>query len=116
MASKTLTVANFANSKHLSNPVCIAKTSPNWWNPPDKAFEPRLAPGDYLWEYKRGRINEEEYTRHYLAQLEDLDEHGYDWDLLIGKALICWCARGKFCHRNILADFLEEKGFEVTRS
>lgn len=72
---------------------------------------------DLLGPYKRGEIDDAEYTRRYrrmldankgriLAQFDELRRR------LAGRdaALMCWCGRGAFCHRRLLAAWLEENG------
>lgn len=109
-----IVVANFFGArKHgLTEQFCIANTSPRWWK---GEVIKELTPGKIVWKLKRGKITKGDYTFKYNKQLKRLDEHGFDWNHLEGKTLLCWCPSGKFCHRFLLADFLEAKGFEVER-
>ena len=90
----------------------IANKHPKWWKGPTLE---KLNPGSIVWQLKRKEINQGDYTYRYKKMLKRLDEHGYDWGFLEGKTLLCWEPIGMFCHRNLLADFLEQKGFEVIR-
>lgn len=67
--------------------------------------------------YKDGVIGDAEYTRRYLQQL---NSHR---DRIIVEArsymnspgdvvLLCWCRKGNFCHRRLLADWLKNNGFD----
>lgn len=79
-----------------------------------------VAPGwkDLLGPYKRGEIDDEEYTRRYMNQLERgkakilreyraLTEKHHGRDIV----LLCWCKKGNFCHRRLLAAWLKKQGF-----
>jgi len=71
---------------------------------------PELYPSeDILWNYKNGKMDEMKYTSMYLDQLDKLGIrnillkiHHYGDDVI----LLCWEAPDKFCHRHILADYI----------
>lgn len=109
----TITVANFFNSHNLPNHLSIANTNPDWYIGPTESV---LKPGQMVWDLKKGDITEQEYMRKYLERLKLLTKIGYDWSKLIDMTLLCWCKQGDFCHRYILADYLEqEHGFKIER-
>lgn len=87
----------------------IANTAPKGWK--GKALN-KLRPGTLAWDYKDGKITEETYEKNYLKRLASLDKHWFNWRLLGGLTLLCWEKDG-FCHRHILAKFLQDKGFTV---
>lgn len=67
--------------------------------------------------YKKGSIDDAEYTRRYLRQLNDSKTKIVDWyrDLTArykNVVLLCWCKKGNFCHRRLLAEWLEKQGFD----
>ena len=73
---------------------------------------PQLFPSNkILWDYKKGKIDEMEYTSKYLDQLNEL---GVDRILqmiqIFGNnvVLLCWESPEKFCHRHILADYINK--------
>ena len=74
---------------------------------------PELAPNQELYErYKAGNISEMEYTSIYLDQLDALGIrdillkiHQYGDDVV----LLCWEAPKNFCHRHILAYYINKK-------
>lgn len=82
-----------------------------------KSGDERFAPyADALWAYKRGEVSDEEYTRLYREKMRSLllsDPRAFE-ALLEGedgieeKALACYCRAGKFCHRHILLEFMQE--------
>ena len=73
---------------------------------------PQLFPSDkILWDHKKGKIDEMEYTSKYLDQLNEL---GVDRIIkmiqIFGNnvVLLCWESPEKFCHRHILADYINK--------
>lgn len=102
--------------------VRISKTQPkgSYVEHYSKLLEPS---GDILWGYKKGMVSQTEYTNRYLNYL---DEHK---NLVLkeldninhmasrsGKdaVLLCWCRRGNFCHRRILAKWYKDQtGIEI---
>lgn len=83
-----------------------------------RAFAPDYAK---VMEYKAGEVSEEEYTRLYLARMEESRERfPRRWEQLKEfekVALACYCRAGVFCHRlifrDLMKDYLEEAGHEV---
>ena len=73
---------------------------------------PQLFPSDkILWDYKKGKIDEMKYTSKYLDQLNEL---GVDRIIKMiqifgdNVVLLCWESPEKFCHRHILADYINK--------
>ena len=73
---------------------------------------PQLFPSDkILWDHKKGKIDEMEYTSKYLDQLNEL---GIDRIIKMiqifgdNVVLLCWESPEKFCHRHILADYINK--------
>lgn len=73
---------------------------------------PQLFPSDkILWDYKKGKIDDMEYTSKYLDQLNEL---GVDKIIKMiqifgdNVVLLCWESPEKFCHRHILADYINK--------
>ncbi len=67
--------------------------------------------------YKDGAIDNREYTKRYLKQLNDnktkvINEYRIIKNKYKDAVLVCWCKKGNFCHRRILANWLEEQGFD----
>ena len=73
---------------------------------------PQLFPSDkILWDYKKGKIDEMEYTSKYLDQLNELGVHRIIKMIQIfgdNAVLLCWESPEKFCHRHILADYINK--------
>ena len=74
---------------------------------------PSLAPDkQILFDFKNGVIDEMEYTSRYLTQLDNIgireilrSIHRYGDDVV----LLCWEHPSKFCHRHILADYINKR-------
>ena len=73
---------------------------------------PQLFPSNkILWDHKKGNIDEVEYTGKYLDQLNVL---GIDRIIKMiqifgdNVVLLCWESPEKFCHRHILADYINK--------
>lgn len=67
--------------------------------------------------YKSGEISKEEYTDKYITMMETsyaFERHA--WDHYFpdeGKLiLVCYCRSGDFCHRHLLANFIQMKKLE----
>ena len=81
-----------------------------------------LAPdSSLLCGYKNGNIGEEEYARRYLSSLEELHDNGtldkfahYLINHSMDVVLLCYERPDKFCHRHLLADYLNKQyGLEI---
>jgi uncharacterized protein YeaO (DUF488 family) len=93
------------------SPVSIARFPPKWFD----GYEMKeLAPDQkLLWKAKQGKINKEEYAKKYMAQIqkrfephvlyEELEEEFNGKDIV----LLCFEKKGEFCHRRLLAEWLE---------
>ena len=107
-----ITVANFFNKQHWEGePVSIANFSPKGFRG-ERCSE--LAPGKIVRQFKKKQITQEEYMVAYKQQLGKLDVQEIG-KRLRNKTLFCWEKTGEFCHRYIVADWLEDAGFEVKR-
>lgn len=74
-----------------------------------------LNPPEFLlFGYKSGNISETEYEQIYYEQvLSKLNAHDV-YEKLKGKVILCYCGKGKFCHRNIVLKWLSNYlGMEV---
>lgn len=91
--------------------ISISRTEPKSITVDGKIIE--LAPSQELFEKsKSGCISNMEYTSMYLDQLDTLGIknillliHNYGDDVV----LLCWEAPNKFCHRHILADYINKR-------
>lgn len=95
--------------------VSIAGRSPDFFKGPKYlSFAPEY--GMFM-DWKKGRIDNFEYTKIFKERLNSLDIHAvkrfltsFDKDVV----LLCYEKPGDFCHRHIVADWLEENlGFVV---
>lgn len=69
---------------------------------------------DIVLDHKNGKITDEQYTEAFLSLLLDsLNGQKTKWlNVLKQKEIVltCFCGRGKFCHRYLVALFLEKFG------
>lgn len=72
-----------------------------------------------LGPHKNGLIDDNEYTRRYIALLDKNKTKILNQYRAIRKrfdgcniVLLCWCKKGNFCHRRLLAEWLERNGKE----
>lgn len=102
----------FAKYKGI-NAVSIALSTPNWYQ--NCKIYKKLAPSwELLKKYKQDK-DEEYYTECYYEEvLNKLDPQQVYTELGEDAVLLCWEKSGDFCHRHIVADWLEERlGIEV---
>ena len=88
--------------------VSIAGKAPSFYNGPQfKGFAP-----DYrmYMDWKKGVIDDFEYTRQFTEKLNQLDKEAvkrfltsFDTDIV----LMCYEKPGSFCHRHVVADWIE---------
>ena len=72
---------------------------------------------DLMVGYKLGEISEAFYTDVYLkCMAQSRIDNPEDWERLKNQekvVLTCYCRPGTFCHRVLLAQFLEKHGFGI---
>jgi len=94
------------------SPVSIARFPPKWFD----GYEMKeLSPDEkLLWKTKQGKIIEEEYTKKYMAQIQERFDPQSLYENLKEKfngkdiVLLCFEKKGEFCHRRLLAEWLED--------
>ena len=115
---KTSYFANFRKlDKNKYIAVSIARITPVGFDIKVEEFAPEKST---LFNYKNGKINEEQYTKEYTEQLDELFDDGSMVNTLsylnnLEKGfnkeivLLCYEGKGKFCHRHILSKYIKEK-------
>ena len=104
---KSLFTSNYARAGANPNALAISAKAPPWYQ--GKTF-PLLAPTwDILHAYKRGEIDQDEYIRRYLLLLKKrkLTPDSVVEMLPDGAILLCYEKPSDFCHRRIVADWIE---------
>ncbi len=81
--------------------VSIARTAPEWFE--GRQYQP-LVPRHYMFG-----LSESEFEAAYMDYLETLDPHKVWIDLGQDAILLCWEGPEKFCHRRLVARWLEQR-------
>ena len=106
----------FANSRAFSKegvmPISIARYSPRWYQGPQFTA---VAPTSYMLS---GACSHEEYLRRYdeiLGKLNPQQVVSSIENISRGRdvALCCYEKPGDFCHRHLLAEWLNKNGYDV---
>lgn len=92
------------------NLVRISTSAPSWFPLPLRPF-PKLYPGWNLVEhYKKGEDSDEEARASYYDKvLRQLDPQAIWQELGEDAVLLCWEKPGDFCHRRLVAEWLEKR-------
>lgn len=112
----TLYTSYYANWRKFPEAACLVQISrtapPNTILCKGYSFFPDE---DLLVSYKNKKINEKEYEKRYRKHLNSLKEDNSDIMFLLNKQiegvdtlLLCYEGKDKFCHRHILANWLNE--------
>lgn len=98
-------------------PVAISGKVPDFYDGLTyKEFAPRW---NTFKKWKNGEISNAEYVEEYKKYLNTLDKEDIKMDFdspnkCNNMILLCYEKSGDFCHRHVLADWLEENfGYEV---
>jgi hypothetical protein len=97
----------YSKSAKLPNAVSIAGKAPDWYTGREyKALAPKYW---FFAKYKQDH-DEKFYTEQFQKEvLDQLDPQQVFNDLGEDAVILCWEAAGKFCHRRLVAKWLEEK-------
>lgn len=102
----------FAKSANNPKAVSISAVVPTWY----KGRQSLVAAPDWAFvsAYKEGRLTQQEYETVYRTKLDKLGEEKVLSQFTDGDVLLCWEKPTDFCHRHILAQWLNERGHTVT--
>lgn len=97
----------FSKSGRHPNAVSIAGRAPDGFSGREYKV---LAPKYWFFKKYKEDGDKEFYTDRYLEEvLKPLDPLKVVEDLGRDAVLLCWEKPGKFCHRHIVADWIQEK-------
>lgn len=65
-------------------------------------------PISLLNDYKNGKCTEEEYIDRYKNSVLNGLNPREIYEKLKGKVILCYCGAGRFCHRNLVLEWLRE--------
>jgi len=103
----------FANLKNLdqNKVVSIAGKAPEWYE--GREYK-SLAPKYWFFKKYKEDGDEEFYKEQFQKEVLDLLDPKKVYDDLKGSILLCWEKRGKFCHRRLVAEWIQKNiGVEV---
>lgn len=61
-----------------------------------------------LWGYKNNKITWDEYEKQYTEQILNKLNPVEVYERLKGKVMLCYCGKGKHCHRQIVMRWLSK--------
>ena len=92
-----------------SKQVSVARGTPKWFS--GIAAEALMPSWDKIKSLKHDKITQEEFEVYYNEVLSKLNPASV-YSQLDECVLICWEKPSDFCHRHLIADWLEDNGFE----
>lgn len=105
----------FAKAKSLpvsDDLVSIARVTPQGFK---GRVMPQLMPSsNLLWRAKNNLCTQAEYVKEFTQQLAKLDIHVIAKELGPNAIMICYEGKGRFCHRHLVAEWLQNNGYIVT--
>ena len=105
-----ITTSYFARERHIQNPVCIAQGKPHWSKSRD--YKKLAPPWSLVIPYKDGLLPPQQYiilyNFHVLCRLNPVEVFA-EIKALFGEdaSLLCHETAGEFCHRRLVAEWLE---------
>ncbi|WP_156955874.1 DUF488 family protein [Solidesulfovibrio alcoholivorans] len=106
-----ITTSYFAREKDIANPVCIAQVKPSWSK--SREYKKLAPPWALVDRYKRGLVTPQQYTQEFtfvvLSLLNPVEVMNEIVSLFGEDAtLLCYEKSGDFCHRRIVAAWIEK--------
>lgn len=105
----------FAKAKSLPTSddlVSIARGTPEGFK--GRTMIQLMPTVNLLWRLKNNLCTEDEFTKEFTQQLSSLDVHAIAKELGPNAIMICFEGKGKFCHRHLVAKWLQSNGYSVT--
>lgn len=93
----------------LTKGISIARYNKFWKGESYPSLFPTFS---ILHDYKNGLINEKEYERRYISEVLSKLNPAKVYQDLNNKVLLCYEKSGDFCHRHIVAKWLNDNGFK----
>ena len=100
--------------------ICIAVVPPYWYKGlraiDDDILSSVVPPRLLVGKYKAGKVTPEKYRDVYMMQLHASKKRvleAAEFFDSINAVLLCYERPDEFCHRQLLAEFLREEGYDV---
>ena len=102
--------SNFSTLRKIEYPLSISQYAPFWYSGPQ--FRQLAPKPDLLEAYKAGKVTPEEYTLDYqkrvLNRFDPVEVYERLTRYYTGEVvLLCYEKAGEFCHRRLVAEWLE---------
>jgi uncharacterized protein (DUF488 family) len=105
----------FAKAKSLpisDDLVSIARGTPEGFK--GRVMSKLMPTASLLSRLKNNLCTEEGFTKEFIQQLRCLDVHAIAKELGPNATMICFEGKDKFCHRHLVAEWLQKNGYTVT--
>jgi hypothetical protein len=99
--------SNFSRAGREPSAVSIARSSPKGWI--GRRFDLLAPEWDWVKNLKDGFWSPDEYAEVYGWLLSELDAENICAALGDGAILLCWCKPSDFCHRRLVAEWIERE-------
>ena len=111
---KRIYTSNYDTCSSHEHAVSISASSPEYFN--GKHISSLAPTWDIIRAYKSGKITEEQYSKWYIDLILERHQNAqavYN-SIPHGTIMLCYEKPGEFCHRRVLAKWIEQElGHEV---
>lgn len=104
---KEIYTSNFNISGKDKKAIAISIGVPKWYK--GKRLRILAPTWDMVNKHKNGKINNDTYTRKYKQILKELNAKFVLKSIPSGSILLCWESPGFFCHRRLVAKWIEKE-------
>lgn len=105
------TASYFERVHHHGRLIAISRSIPKNFKT-DGKLDFLVPNAQLLDEWKTKSIDEDQYCQRYRLQIKESWQQVSDWlnslDTKTNHTLLCWEAKGAFCHRNLVAKLVQK--------
>lgn len=100
-----LFTSNYAIAGHHPRSISISLWAPKEFR--GRCMKELAPPNSLLFDYKNKKADDIDYTRRFMAHLSTLDPHSIVASIPPLSILLCYEKPTDFCHRHIVAHWIE---------